>query len=207
MKKVHIPIFCGLILFCASVLTVQGQSNNDINLLRDINPRYPNNILFKTISSTTYPLAAAIPAGILAISLINNHPNSEKNAYEIAISLAVAAAGTEALKIIINKPRPYQTYPDIYPDQIENGNSYPSGHTSIAFALATSLALTSQKCCIAFPAYLWAVSVGYSRLYLGQHYPSDVLAGALVGTASAFATHWVNKHYFSGKKKKRLAIP
>jgi membrane-associated phospholipid phosphatase len=50
-----------------------------------------------------------------------------------------------------------------------------------AFALATSLSLSYPKCYIIVPSFAWASSVGYSRMDLGVHYPSDVLAGAIVG--------------------------
>jgi membrane-associated phospholipid phosphatase len=56
----------------------------------------------------------------------------------------------------------------------EKGLSFPSQHTSFAFATATALSLQYRKWWVVVPAYTWAAMVGYSRLYLGQHYPSDV---------------------------------
>lgn len=77
------------------------------------------------------------------------------------------------------------------------GYSFPSGHTTDAFSLATSLTLNFKQWYVIVPAYLWAGSVGYSRLYLGAHYPSDVFGGAIVGSTSAFITYklskWLNK--------------
>jgi undecaprenyl-diphosphatase len=179
------------------------QSQGEVDFLKGINVRYPTDPTWKTISSTAKPLSIAIPFGMLAYSLISENKKLETDAYEAAASLVIAAAGTEFLKVVVKRPRPYVTYPnDIYPDQIDDGYSFPSGHVSMAFATATSVSLTSKKWYIAVPAFTWAVSVEYSRMYLGQHYPSDVIAGAIVGAASAYASHWLNKKYFSGKKKK-----
>ncbi|NND66397.1 MAG: phosphatase PAP2 family protein [Halioglobus sp.] len=64
--------------------------------------------------------------------------------------------------------------------------SFPSGHTSAAFLLATSLTLVYQE--PAASLYLWASTVGLSRVILGVHYPGDTVAGAVMGSAIAFAT-------------------
>jgi membrane-associated phospholipid phosphatase len=67
--------------------------------------------------------------------------------------------------------------------------SFPSGHTSMAFSLATSVSLAYPKWYVIFPSYLWAGAVGYSRMDLGVHYPSDVLFGAALGAGSAYLCH------------------
>ena len=78
----------------------------------------------------------------------------------------------------------------------------PSGHTSTAFATATSLSLAYPKWYVVAPSFIWAGTIGYSRMHLGVHYPSDVVVGALVGSGSAFlcykANQWINK-----KRKKK----
>ena len=183
-----------------------SQANWEYEFVRGINVRYPVNPTWKTFSSTAKPISVAIPFGMLAVSLITENKELETGAYEAVGGLAIATAGTEILKKLVNRPRPYQTYNNIYPDEIDLSNSFPSGHTSVAFASATSLFLVTKKWYLGIPALGWATAVGYSRIYLGQHYPSDVLVGAVVGAGSAFASHWIHKKFFSGKKKKILTV-
>ncbi len=190
------------LLFLTITTGVFCQSQTEVRFTKGVNPKYPTNFYFKTLSSTAKPAAVAIPFGMMAFALINDNKKLETDAYETLAGIAIAAIGTEALKVIVKRPRPYETYSDIYPDEIDNGNAFPSGHTSVAFAAATSILLNQKKWYFAVPAFAWASGLGYSRIYLGQHYPSDVAAGALVGAASAYASHWLNKKFFTGKKKK-----
>jgi len=151
----------------------------------------------------------AAPVGMFAVSLINHDQNLKKNSFKLAESLVVTAVIAEATKIAINRDRPFVKYPlDVFPNQIEEtGKSMPSGHTAFAFTTATSIYLTYPKWYVAVPAFTWATAVGYSRLYLGQHYPSDVLMGAIVGGGSACLTNWLNKKFIEKKKPKTVKAP
>jgi len=62
--------------------------------------------------------------------------------------------------------------------------SFPSGHTSAAFVMAGLLSHFFPV--VMIPAYSWASLVGLSRVYLGVHYPADVLAGMVIGVISSF---------------------
>jgi len=130
------------------------------------------------------------------VGSIQKNKTIQKQAYETLGSIAIAAIFSEGFKVITDRERPYQKYTFIHAkDASEQGKSFPSAHTSLAFATATSLTLEYKKWYVAVPAYVWAASVGYSRLYLGEHYPSDVLGGAAIGVGSAFLSHWLTKKY------------
>lgn len=98
-----------------------------------------------------------------------------------AAKLALAAdAGsaliTYGLKNAVNRPRPEG-------ETDRSNSSFPSGHATGAFALATVFGHEYPK--LAIPCYAAATGIALSRIYLGRHYPSDVLAGAIIGYGSA----------------------
>ena len=167
--------------------------NWDVDLLRKFNPRQPNSVIFKGATASAYPVSIGVPVGLFIAGAIAKNKGTQLNAVEIGASVIITAGAAEILKLAVNRARPYQKYGDIYPYQYENGQSFPSGHASLAFSTAASLALMYKKWYVAVHAFLWAGGVGCSRLYLGEHYPTDVLAGAVVGIGSAWLTHQARK--------------
>ncbi|MES1221613.1 MAG: phosphatase PAP2 family protein [Bacteroidota bacterium] len=178
--------------------------NWDIDLANNINPQNPNSGYWKFTSASTYLVSAAIPVGLLATGFIEKSPELKRKAYETFGGIVIEVIISETLKRAINRKRPGEEYPAIiFPYRNLRGKSFPSGHTSLAFATATSLSIQLRKWYVVVPAYLWAGSVGYSRMYLGVHYPSDVLAGAALGIGSAWLAHWLNKKVFANKKNQK----
>lgn len=121
------------------------------------------------------------------------------------ILLILASDGSAtALKGIFLRPRPYQTAADMGALMARSASSsFPSNHAANAFALATLFRAFYPKMTIVF--YALAAVVGFSRIYLGDHYLLDVLAGALLGTAlgllGAMACDWCGRRW--GKPKPR----
>ena len=101
---------------------------------------------------------------------------------------------TELLKLIVKRPRPYIQNIRIVPVYRAMGTSFPSGHTSTTIATATALSMAYPKWYVIAPAFLWAGSVGYSRMYLGVHYPTDVTGGALLGAGTAASLSFMRGH-------------
>ena len=99
----------------------------------------------------------------------------------VLVLLAVAAADGIALllKWIVGSKRPT----DDGLVAIPHSHSFPSGHTATAFAAATVLSALVPRAAPAF--YVLAAAIGYSRLYVGVHWPLDVVAGAVIGVATA----------------------
>ena len=203
MKKVLFITLCVLSIG----LNLSAQAQWEVDAVMRINPDNPNNSMWKGLSASSEPIALAAPLGMFALSLINHNKTLKLQSAEVMGSLVIATAATQILKRVVNRPRPYETYTNIFPDKIDNGYSFPSGHTTTAFSTAMSLTLVTKKWYVAVPAFAWATGVGYSRIYLGQHYPSDVFMGALVGTASGFASHWLMKKIMPAKKESIKQIP
>ena len=192
-------VFYAIILLlagCFLFLPPVKAQNWDINFVRKVNPLHPNSFVWKSASTSVYPVSIAAPVSAFIIGEIKKDKQLKINAYENLGSLAICAIATEGLKKSINRQRPYQTHAGIYPYKYESGESFPSGHTAFAFATATTLSLQYKKWYVVVPAYAWAAGCGYSRLYLGEHYVTDVLGGAAIGTGSAFLSHWLSKKVF-----------
>ncbi len=100
--------------------------------------------------------------------------------FDLFVSVLFAWIITFSLQYVMNRARPYQTL-DINPltkPAIET-SSFPSAHATIAFAFASWIALQDMMFGIVF--MILAALVGFSRMMIGVHYATDVLAGALVG--------------------------
>ncbi len=173
----------------------------EVNWLNDLNPSPPNGTFWPSVTKSVYPLSVGIPMGILALGYAQHNAVQQRKGWNLMGALAVNVMVSQTIKYTVNRNRPYTEYPLIITpyDNKETNKSFPSGHTSSAFALAASLSIEFPKWYVAVPAYAYAASVGYSRLYLGEHYPSDVLAGAAVGIGSAYLSHWLGKKLFPKK--------
>ncbi|MDR0267368.1 phosphatase PAP2 family protein [Paenibacillus sp.] len=106
---------------------------------------------------------------------------------QAAIALAVSHIPVAAAKKLYPRIRPYLALPGTrtFRNPLKD-HSFPSGHTTAAFSLAIPLILGHPEWIYLFLPL--SCLVGISRIYLGLHYPSDVLAGAVIGTSVAVAT-------------------
>ena len=199
MNKISCTIF-----FLLSFVIVSSQ-NIDFNILKQVNSNRNKALdpTFKAITNSAIPISIATPVVLYSIGMIQKDSLIKKKAVFVGETFLVSAFITLASKQIIKRERPYNRYLELDPVVFENSYSMPSGHTSTAFATATSLSLAYPKWYVIAPSFVWAGSVGYSRMHLGVHYPSDVLVGALVGSGSAYLTSKANQWLNKNRKKDR----
>ena len=191
-----------LLLLCAQSCLSQ---NLDIRLLNSLHATRDKtwDETFNTISWTVYPVSLAVPLAQYIHGIATNDMKSIEYGVQSTTALVVNTAITYGLKHTIKRDRPYVTYPQYVPYEHDSSPSFPSGHTSYAFTTATDLSIQYPKWYVIGPAYLWAGAVGYSRIHMGAHYPSDVIAGAIVGAASAYVSYQGNK-WLKGYWRKKI---
>ena len=196
-------------LSCFITLKVSAQ-DLDINLLKNINQtgsKFKDKYLELNASSVT-ALSIGIPSGLALVGFIRKDKLLKKEALYMAGAFISTSLVTQVIKRIVNRKRPFQTYDFIIKRDDESGGlSFPSGHTSAAFCTATSVALRYRQWYYVIPSYIFAISVGWARMYQGLHYPSDVLAGAFIGSGFSWLSYQAEKKWFSPKNKSVKSSP
>ena len=159
----------------------------------DLNP-YHRSILDTVFAWITFLGDGTFTVIVFIILLIRRHWSQ---ATQVIAAFLLSALLAQILKSIFSMPRPRQFFaPGVYPYFIDGVThlgfaSFPSGHTTSIFALATLMAIFSRGRNTKIACLLGAVLVGYSRIYLGQHFLGDVLMGSCIGTITAVLVHWL----------------
>jgi undecaprenyl-diphosphatase len=190
MKK---EMIISLFFFSAFTLTAQSF---EVRMMRKI---HSDSTIFKDklcrgLSKSVTPLAIAAPSAILLTGFIQKDEAIQREGYRATASLLLSTVLSGSIKYSIKRERPFSKSPEYFCRKCKAGKlSFPSGHTTAAFATATALTLATKKWYVAVPAYTWASGVAYSRMYLGVHYPSDILGGIVIGVGSSFLVWGVDR--------------
>lgn len=182
-----------LLFFISRIITAQP---GEVKLLSKIfaDSSGSKDAIAKGLSFSVAPLSFATPAAILITGLIKKDSALIEKGVKASVAFGLNAIVSTGMKFAFDRRRPFVTYPLLFhPKSTVGDYSFPSGHTSFAFATATSITLSFPKWYFAVPAYTWATAAAWSRMHNGVHYPTDVLMGALVGTASSFLTFKLEK--------------
>ena len=187
--------------FCLSCFSgvlgqeVSPQENFDITTLRQIalTRTDTKSQVFRTISDANNYVNIGVPIGLFAVGAINGDKTMRQDALYIGTSTAITAVVNYGIKQLFKRKRPFRKYNNFVAVTQASGYSFPSGHTSSAFSTAVSLSHAYPKWYVIAPSLLWSSSVAYSRMYLGVHYPSDIAAGAVLGSGLATGIHLIRK--------------
>ncbi len=128
-----------------------------------------------------------ITALVLAYLIFRVYVKKNLQAYYFYLplsSLLVAALLTNLVKIIIQRPRPYVSFPFLDHPVNAGGFSFPSGHSAEVFVWFFIAIFLSTRFSVKILAFMWAVFIAYTRMAFGAHYPSDILGGVLTAFLS-----------------------
>ncbi|MDD4971814.1 MAG: phosphatase PAP2 family protein [Paludibacter sp.] len=129
--------------------------------------------------------------------------------YRMALFVLVSQLATGLVSIIIkqtwNEPRPVLYFKEHFPtiqlhqimgEHLHSTHSFPSGHTITAFAFFLALSFFTKRPLLHFIYFVLALLVGYSRIYLSQHFALDVLVGSVIGVSITMLC----KYYYDKKE-------
>lgn len=179
-----ITFFLVAILFCCSF----SKSTNFIFL----------NFIHTNSLNNFFKFYTYLGDGVLALIVFAVLIIFRKYLEAIHILLAFLTSGivAQVIKNLAHAPRPRAFFrPGFYHNFIDGvtqtgWSSFPSGHTTTAFAVATVLALHARNKTWGILYLLLAIVEAYSRVYLGQHFLEDVVAGSLIGVFFAIGTYY-----------------
>ncbi len=135
-------------------------------------------------------LGGAIFITVFTLALvIFGSPINKLVGVEALIALCLSQIIVHSLKKLLSRERPYKIVEQLNTFGIDLSDySFPSGHTTASFSLATTLALNNPRFSII--VLFLAMLIAISRIYLGVHYPTDVAAGIILGVGCAIIVHF-----------------
>jgi len=126
-----------------------------------------------------------VPAGMVLTGVVIRSPKLQRGGGRVLASIVLAGLTTGSLKFITGRFRPDEASSQYIFQPFSNHDAFPSGHATMAFALATSLSEEIRRPWASAVLYAGATGTAWSRLNDHKHWLSDVLAGAMIGVTSA----------------------
>jgi undecaprenyl-diphosphatase len=157
---------------------------HDQRIFYFINRRTQRMLLNFTMNAVTHlGGATATILATLALILLGTTTELKVTATQALVALAVSHIPAAIAKKAYPRKRPYMVLKDTYIGKFPlSDHSFPSGHTTAVFSTVTPFVIAYPLLALILAPL--ALTVGISRIYLGQHYPTDVIAGMVLGTVT-----------------------
>ena len=160
----------------------------DVFFLQLINSLY-HNYFFNSLALFISYFGLIFTGLLIAMILyIFGGKKGKKVAILLIVTILITFLITQLLKLLIMRPRPYTQLTTLIVCAVESDYSFPSGHTSMSAAI--SYILGKKYNCFKF-TIIMPILVGLSRMYLGVHYPSDVICGFVLGILVAVLCEYI----------------
>lgn len=135
---------------------------------------------FYWITTTAKPISIVILIIIGLLYIKKSSVISKKTFFCLLSIFFTSVFITLILKYSVQRIRPFITHSNILQLTEPSRYSFPSGHTTIAFALAFGMLFLGFKKVVIIPIFFWAILVAFSRMILGAHYPTDILTAIII---------------------------
>ncbi len=170
----------------------------DLRIAEWINNHRIENLdgVFIFITDTASFVAYAIPLILLIFAFYKKKRQLQIIGLQLLASILLSTFIVTAIKNVLKRQRPYELDPLIHKLSSGGGFSFPSGHTADAFVMATAITLVvDRRPLFLIPVWIWAFIVAYSRVLLGVHYVSDIIAAIIIALCSAFLMQLAARKY------------
>lgn len=177
----------------------------DRDLFLYLNSKHTPLLDFPMFAISSYAFWAICCVAVVVFMIYKNRAWGKWAALFMMGGVAVNSIVNNVLKVIVMRPRPgHDPIIRELMHQLEDpGTNYSffSAHSSNSVCLALFSALYFKNKYYSFVAFLWTIFIAYSRIYVGKHYPLDVICGLLFGLLTGYLSYWTYKRFYEKRTK------